>query len=66
MELTRNPQVNAFALFIASFGDEATRLQQALPLGKAFVVLTRLQCLLYSSKYLRRPRLCKTFDWVME
>lgn len=38
-ELTRNPKVNAYALFIASFGDEADQLQRALPLGKAFVVV---------------------------
>jgi hypothetical protein len=39
MQLTRDARVNAFALFIASFGDEADRLQKALPLGRAFVVV---------------------------
>lgn len=36
-QLTRNVKVNAFALFIASFDDEAQRMQRDLPLGKAFV-----------------------------
>lgn len=35
--ITQDPTVNAFALFIASFGDEAENLQKSLPLGKAYV-----------------------------
>ncbi|XP_060050736.1 von Willebrand factor A domain-containing protein 8 isoform X2 [Erinaceus europaeus] len=37
--LTSNPQVNAFAIFIGSLGDQATRLQQTLPAGRSFVAM---------------------------
>nr|XP_031540570.1 von Willebrand factor A domain-containing protein 8 [Vicugna pacos] len=37
--LTSNPQVNAFAIFIGSLGDQATRLQRTLPAGRSFVAL---------------------------
>ncbi|XP_069745676.1 von Willebrand factor A domain-containing protein 8 isoform X2 [Narcine bancroftii] len=37
--LTCNPQVNAFAIFIGSLGDQAERLQQTLPAGRSFVAM---------------------------
>ncbi|XP_039733141.1 von Willebrand factor A domain-containing protein 8 isoform X2 [Pteropus medius] len=37
--LTHNPQVNAFAIFIGSLGDQATRLQRTLPAGRSFVAM---------------------------
>lgn len=37
--LTKNDQVNAFAIFIGSLGDQADRLAKNLPSGKAFVCL---------------------------
>ncbi|XP_054993034.1 von Willebrand factor A domain-containing protein 8 [Sorex araneus] len=37
--LTSNPQVNAFAIFIGSLGDQAKRLQQTLPAGRSFVAM---------------------------
>uniref|UniRef100_G3R371 von Willebrand factor A domain-containing protein 8 n=1 Tax=Gorilla gorilla gorilla TaxID=9595 RepID=G3R371_GORGO len=37
--LTRDPQVNAFAIFIGSLGDQATRLQRTLPAGRSFVAM---------------------------
>ncbi|XP_062958245.1 von Willebrand factor A domain-containing protein 8 isoform X3 [Cynocephalus volans] len=37
--LTSNPQVNAFAIFIGSLGDQATRLQRTLPAGRSFVAM---------------------------
>ncbi|XP_048656519.1 von Willebrand factor A domain-containing protein 8, partial [Marmota marmota marmota] len=37
--LTRDPQVNAFAIFIGSLGDQATRLQKTLPAGRSFIAM---------------------------
>ncbi|XP_038618052.1 von Willebrand factor A domain-containing protein 8 isoform X1 [Tachyglossus aculeatus] len=37
--LTVNPQVNAFAVFIGSLGDQAARLQRTLPAGRSFVAM---------------------------
>ncbi|XP_075419136.1 von Willebrand factor A domain-containing protein 8 [Tenrec ecaudatus] len=37
--LTSNPQVNAFAIFIGSLGDQANRLQRMLPAGRSFVAM---------------------------
>lgn len=37
--LTSNPEVHAFAIFIGSLGDQATRLQNHLPAGHAFVCM---------------------------
>ncbi|XP_077014477.1 von Willebrand factor A domain-containing protein 8 isoform X2 [Tamandua tetradactyla] len=37
--LTSNPQVNAFAIFIGSLGDQATTLQRTLPAGRSFVAM---------------------------
>ncbi|XP_053521402.1 von Willebrand factor A domain-containing protein 8 isoform X1 [Artibeus jamaicensis] len=37
--LTGNPQVNAFAIFIGSLGDQATRLQRTLPAGRSFIAM---------------------------
>ena len=37
--LTSNPQVNAFAIFIRSLGDQAARLQRTLPAGRSFVAM---------------------------
>ncbi|XP_042541330.1 von Willebrand factor A domain-containing protein 8 isoform X2 [Dipodomys spectabilis] len=37
--LTSNPQVNAFAIFIGSLGDQATRLQRTLPAGRSFIAM---------------------------
>uniref|UniRef100_A0A2K5YGP3 von Willebrand factor A domain containing 8 n=1 Tax=Mandrillus leucophaeus TaxID=9568 RepID=A0A2K5YGP3_MANLE len=37
--LTSDPQVNAFAIFIGSLGDQATRLQRTLPAGRSFVAM---------------------------
>ncbi|XP_068924755.1 von Willebrand factor A domain-containing protein 8 isoform X2 [Petaurus breviceps papuanus] len=37
--LTANPQVNAFAIFIGSLGDQALRLQKTLPAGRSFVAM---------------------------
>ncbi|ELK10022.1 hypothetical protein PAL_GLEAN10015254 [Pteropus alecto] len=37
--LTHNPQVNAFAIFIGSLGDQATSLQRTLPAGRSFVAM---------------------------
>ncbi|KAF4025563.1 hypothetical protein G4228_017818 [Cervus hanglu yarkandensis] len=37
--LTSNPQVNAFAIFIGSLGDQAARLQRTLPAGRSFVAM---------------------------
>ncbi|GCC34041.1 hypothetical protein chiPu_0012514 [Chiloscyllium punctatum] len=41
--LTCNPQVNAFAIFIGSLGDQAERLQQILPAGRSFVAMDAKQ-----------------------
>ena len=37
--LSRKNEVNAFAIFIGSLGDQADRLARKLPAGKAFVCL---------------------------
>lgn len=37
--LTSEPQVNAFAIFIGSLGDQATRLQRTLPAGRSFIAM---------------------------
>nr|XP_040137835.1 von Willebrand factor A domain-containing protein 8 [Ictidomys tridecemlineatus] len=37
--LTSDPQVNAFAIFIGSLGDQATRLQKTLPAGRSFIAM---------------------------
>ncbi|KAM5289381.1 von Willebrand factor A domain-containing protein 8 [Ctenodactylus gundi] len=37
--LTSDPQVNAFAVFIGSLGDQATRLQRTLPAGRSFIAM---------------------------
>uniref|UniRef100_A0A1A7X2M3 von Willebrand factor A domain-containing protein 8 n=3 Tax=Iconisemion striatum TaxID=60296 RepID=A0A1A7X2M3_9TELE len=37
--LTSDPQVNAFAIFIGSLGDQAERLQRTLPAGRSFVAM---------------------------
>ncbi|CAB1421072.1 unnamed protein product [Pleuronectes platessa] len=41
--LTSDPQVNAFAIFIGSLGDQAERLQKTLPAGRSFVALDTKQ-----------------------
>ncbi|MBN3308156.1 VWA8 protein, partial [Amia calva] len=41
--LTCNPQVNAFAIFIGSLGDQAERLQRTLPAGRSFVAMDTKQ-----------------------
>ncbi|KAL4635681.1 von Willebrand factor A domain-containing protein 8 isoform X1 [Arapaima gigas] len=41
--LTSNPQVNAFAIFIGSLGDQANRLQKTLPAGRSFVAMDTKQ-----------------------
>ncbi|XP_067848605.1 von Willebrand factor A domain-containing protein 8 [Heptranchias perlo] len=41
--LTSNPQVNAFAIFIGSLGDQAERLQKTLPAGRSFVAMDTKQ-----------------------
>ncbi|XP_032888798.1 von Willebrand factor A domain-containing protein 8 [Amblyraja radiata] len=41
--LTSNPQVNAFAIFIGSLGNQAERLQQTLPAGRSFVAMDAKQ-----------------------
>ncbi|KAM9851049.1 von Willebrand factor A domain-containing protein 8 [Aulostomus maculatus] len=37
--LTSDPQINAFAIFIGSLGDQAERLQKTLPAGRSFVAM---------------------------
>uniref|UniRef100_A0A8C9PJU6 von Willebrand factor A domain-containing protein 8 n=1 Tax=Spermophilus dauricus TaxID=99837 RepID=A0A8C9PJU6_SPEDA len=37
--LTSDPQVNSFAIFIGSLGDQATRLQKTLPAGRSFIAM---------------------------
>uniref|UniRef100_A0A8B9E596 von Willebrand factor A domain-containing protein 8 n=1 Tax=Anser cygnoides TaxID=8845 RepID=A0A8B9E596_ANSCY len=37
--LTTNAQVNAFAIFIGSLGDQADRLQRTLPAGRSFIAM---------------------------
>ncbi|XP_028971690.2 von Willebrand factor A domain-containing protein 8 isoform X4 [Esox lucius] len=37
--LTSDPQVNAFAIFIGSLGDQADRLQRTLPAGRSFIAM---------------------------
>lgn len=37
--LTSNPQINAFAVFIGSLGDQAERLQRQLPSGRSFIAM---------------------------
>nr|XP_057938465.1 von Willebrand factor A domain-containing protein 8 isoform X2 [Doryrhamphus excisus] len=41
--LTSDPQVNAFAIFIGSLGDQAERLQKTLPAGRSFVAMDTAQ-----------------------
>ncbi|XP_059417512.1 von Willebrand factor A domain-containing protein 8 isoform X1 [Carassius carassius] len=41
--LTSDPQVNAFAIFIGSLGDQADRLQRTLPAGRSFVAMDTKQ-----------------------
>ncbi|XP_043927636.1 von Willebrand factor A domain-containing protein 8 [Protopterus annectens] len=41
--LTSDPQVNAFAIFIGSLGDQAMRLQRTLPAGRSFVAMDTKQ-----------------------
>ncbi|XP_077946619.1 von Willebrand factor A domain-containing protein 8 isoform X1 [Gasterosteus aculeatus] len=41
--LTADPQVNAFAIFIGSLGDQAERLQKTLPAGRSFVAMDTKQ-----------------------
>ncbi|KAM9319394.1 von Willebrand factor A domain-containing protein 8 [Gastrophryne carolinensis] len=41
--LTVNSQVNAFAVFIGSLGDQAERLQRTLPAGRSFVAMDTKQ-----------------------
>uniref|UniRef100_A0A3B4UMV5 von Willebrand factor A domain-containing protein 8 n=1 Tax=Seriola dumerili TaxID=41447 RepID=A0A3B4UMV5_SERDU len=41
--LTSDPQVNAFAIFIGSLGDQADRLQKTLPAGRSFVAMDTKQ-----------------------
>ena len=41
--LTSNPKVKAFAIFIASLSDEATRLSAAMPPGRGFVCMDTAQ-----------------------
>ncbi|KAM9343638.1 von Willebrand factor A domain-containing protein 8 [Pholidichthys leucotaenia] len=41
--LTSDPQVNAFAVFIGSLGDQAERLQKTLPAGRSFVAMDTKQ-----------------------
>ena len=43
LELSRNPEVNAFALFIASFDNEAESMKSKMPLGKAYVTFDTSQ-----------------------
>ncbi|XP_012262209.2 von Willebrand factor A domain-containing protein 8 [Athalia rosae] len=37
--LTSNPDINAYAIFIGSLGDQATRLTKKMPSGKAFICM---------------------------
>uniref|UniRef100_A0A3P9LZX2 von Willebrand factor A domain-containing protein 8 n=1 Tax=Oryzias latipes TaxID=8090 RepID=A0A3P9LZX2_ORYLA len=41
--LTSDPQINAFAIFIGSLGDQAERLQRTLPAGRSFVAMDTKQ-----------------------
>uniref|UniRef100_A0A8C8RXU2 von Willebrand factor A domain-containing protein 8 n=1 Tax=Pelusios castaneus TaxID=367368 RepID=A0A8C8RXU2_9SAUR len=41
--LTIDPQVNAFAIFIGSLGDQADRLQRRLPAGRSFIAMDTKQ-----------------------
>ncbi|TRY92386.1 hypothetical protein DNTS_024700 [Danionella cerebrum] len=41
--LTCNPQVNAFAIFIGTLGNQADRLQKTLPAGRSFVAMDTKQ-----------------------
>lgn len=41
--LTSDPEVNAFAIFIGSLGDQAERLQKTLPAGRSFVAMDTKQ-----------------------
>ncbi|XP_025954961.2 von Willebrand factor A domain-containing protein 8 isoform X3 [Dromaius novaehollandiae] len=41
--LTTNSQVNAFAIFIGSLGDQADRLQRTLPAGRSFIAMDTKQ-----------------------
>nr|XP_009670755.1 PREDICTED: von Willebrand factor A domain-containing protein 8 isoform X1 [Struthio camelus australis] len=41
--LTTNAQVNAFAIFIGSLGDQADRLQRTLPAGRSFIAMDTKQ-----------------------
>ncbi|KAM4558944.1 von Willebrand factor A domain-containing protein 8 [Odontesthes bonariensis] len=41
--LMSDPQVNAFAIFIGSLGDQAERLQKTLPAGRSFVAMDTKQ-----------------------
>ncbi|XP_041857473.1 von Willebrand factor A domain-containing protein 8 [Melanotaenia boesemani] len=41
--LMSDPQVNAFAIFIGSLGDQAERLQRTLPAGRSFVAMDTKQ-----------------------
>nr|XP_061799830.1 von Willebrand factor A domain-containing protein 8-like [Nerophis lumbriciformis] len=41
--LTSDPQVNAFAIFIGSLGDQAERLQKTLPAGRSFIAMDTKQ-----------------------
>ncbi|XP_041807194.1 von Willebrand factor A domain-containing protein 8 [Chelmon rostratus] len=41
--LTSDPQINAFAIFIGSLGDQAERLQKTLPAGRSFVAMDTKQ-----------------------
>uniref|UniRef100_A0A3Q3VYX4 von Willebrand factor A domain-containing protein 8 n=1 Tax=Mola mola TaxID=94237 RepID=A0A3Q3VYX4_MOLML len=41
--LTSDPQVNAFAIFIGSLGNQAERLQKTLPAGRSFVAMDTKQ-----------------------
>ncbi|XP_074550636.1 von Willebrand factor A domain-containing protein 8 [Halichoeres trimaculatus] len=41
--LTSDPEVNAFAIFIGSLGDQAERLQRTLPAGRSFVAMDTKQ-----------------------
>ncbi|KAJ8404600.1 hypothetical protein AAFF_G00334630 [Aldrovandia affinis] len=41
--LTCNAQVNGFAIFIGSLGDQAERLQKTLPAGRSFVAMDTKQ-----------------------
>ncbi|XP_076602199.1 von Willebrand factor A domain-containing protein 8 isoform X1 [Chaetodon auriga] len=41
--LTSDPQINAFAIFIGSLGNQAERLQKTLPAGRSFVAMDTKQ-----------------------